>query len=203
MARVKINMSHFVLQVFCWFSAKWCIGNWCLCFNSHRYSFCASVKTRHLPGGGNLFMDYRQKLYFISFKQKTTLSSDSERLRFARQSNIQWVTCFCGIRTAAFISVVQWGRKEEFNGPVIHCSSEKFVLYGPKWLQDLLLLSNCCWTSKSSSTKAQPKQEFEHMKDLKFINRSFVLAGGLILVHFIDKVQVNNIFVYSRYWRFF
>lgn len=58
----------------------------------------------------------------------------------------------------------------------------------------------CCWTAKSSSTKAQPNQEFKHVKNLKFIVRSFILAQ--VLVHFIDSVQVNNIFSYFRYWRF-
>lgn len=61
---------------------------------------------------------------------------------------------------------------------------------------------NCCWTAKSSSTKAKPNRKFKHMKNLKFITRFCVLAGVLILVLFIDTVQVSNIFSYSRYWRF-
>lgn len=109
---------------------KRCIRNRCVCFNSHHYFPVEKISL--------LITDIR--CIYLSFKQKITLSTDSETLRFARQSNIQWVICFYGIITKAFIYLVQCGRKEEFNGPLIHCYSDRFVLCRTKWLQGLPLL---------------------------------------------------------------
>lgn len=79
---------------------------------------------------------------YLSFKQKTTLSTESERLRFAvtRRSTIQWVICFYDIIMKAFIYLVQYGRIEEFKGPLMHCYSDRFVLCMMERLQHLLLL---------------------------------------------------------------
>lgn len=131
-------MSHFVLQEFCWFSEKDALET--DVFPS--IVTTTAVKARHVTCGKTSLWITDINCIYLSFKQKITLSTDSERLRLAvtRQTNIQWVICFCGIITKAFVYLVQWGRKEEFNGPLIHWYSDRFVLCRTKWLQDLLLL---------------------------------------------------------------
>lgn len=206
-----LNMSHLVLQEFCWFLKRRCIRNWCLSFNSHHCSSSASVKASHIPCRENLLMDHIGYNYHLSSRLIITVSIGSERLRFAvtRQSLKYSVShlLLCDLITKAFIYLIQWGRKQEFNGPPIHCHSDTFVLWRTRCLQDSLRPSSapkirekdCCWLGKPSDKQAQPSREFKHVQNFKFITSSFDFIWSAhtlkMLVHFTDTVQVSNIFL--------
>lgn len=75
-ARVMINMSHFVLQEFCWFSEKDALETDVL----PSTVTTTAVKARHVTCGKTSLWTTDINCIYLSFKQKITLSTDLERL---------------------------------------------------------------------------------------------------------------------------